>query len=134
MRTRILAAPLIALLLLASAAVCLALADGSWLEKVPAADRERVNPYAGSTEAAQAGANLFHDNCARCHGSDGQGHGSRPALKSDRIRNATDGEIAWLLKNGNVFKGMPGWGALPEQERWQIVTYVRSLNPPEAKQ
>ena len=31
-------------------------------------------------------------------------------------------------KNGESFKGMPGWGALPEPERWQIVAYLRSLN------
>jgi mono/diheme cytochrome c family protein len=120
--------------LLAVSAMCFAKADGSWLRKVPEADRQRVNPYAGQPEAAEAGANLFHDNCARCHGDHAEGIGSRPPLKSDRIRTATDGEIAWMLKNGNVFKGMPGWGALPEQERWQIVTYIRSLNPQEGQQ
>ncbi|HEY0760558.1 MAG TPA: cytochrome c [Acidisarcina sp.] len=130
MRLRSLAAPLLPVLMLASGAICLAMADGSWLKKVPHADRVRLSPYAGSAQAAQAGANLYHDNCARCHGEHGEGIGSRPALKSERINNATDGELAWLLKNGNPYKGMPIWGALPEQERWQIVAYVRSLNTP----
>jgi hypothetical protein len=49
-------------------------------------------------------------------------------LKSDRIAKASDGDLAWLLKNGNPYRGMPGWGALPEQERWQLVAFVRSLN------
>jgi mono/diheme cytochrome c family protein len=113
---------------LSVSAIGLAAANGAWLKKVPEADRHRVNPYAGNAEAAAAGKNLFEENCAKCHGVDAEGKGSRPSLKSDRIRNATDGELAWLLKNGNPYKGMPIWGSLPEQERWQLVAYVRSLN------
>jgi cytochrome c oxidase cbb3-type subunit 2 len=113
---------------LATSVLCFAKADGSWLKNVPRTDRERVNPYAGNQEAAAAGKNLFHNNCAKCHGDNAEGKGSRPSLKSERIKNATDGELAWILKNGVVFKGMPRWGGLPEQERWQVVTYLRSLN------
>jgi mono/diheme cytochrome c family protein len=118
------------IMLSAVSAMCLAAADGSWLKKVPAADRGRVNPYIGNPDAVAAGANLFSENCAKCHGENAEGKGKRPSLKSERIRNATDGEIAWLLKNGNQFKGMPIWGGLPEQERWQIIAYIRSLNAP----
>lgn len=117
---------LIAIFALSS--LCFAKADGSWLKKVPQADRERVNPYTGKAAAEQAGENLFLNNCAHCHGEHAAGKGSRPSLRSERIRSATDGEIAWLLKNGNMFKGMPSWGGLPEAERWQIVAYIRSLN------
>jgi mono/diheme cytochrome c family protein len=105
-----------------------AAADGSWLKKVPDVDRTRINPYLGKSGAAEAGGNLFHNNCAKCHGENAQGKGSRPSLKSTRIQTATDGELAWLIKNGEAYKGMPGWGALPEPERWQIVTYLRSIN------
>lgn len=111
-----------------TAAACMAAANGSWLKKVPQADRERVNPYAGHADAIEAGANLFQANCAKCHGESAEGKGSRPPLKSDRVAHATDGELAWILKNGEAFKGMPGWGALPEQKRWEIVAYLRSLN------
>lgn len=116
--------------LIALPVMCFAAADGSWLKKVPTADRGRMNPYAGKTDAVAAGANLFSENCAKCHGENAEGKGKRPPLKSDRIKNATDGELAWLLKNGNSFKGMPIWGGLPEQERWQIIAYIRSLNAP----
>lgn len=107
-----------------------ATADGSWLKKVSNADHTRTNPDAGSAAAAQAGQNLFRNNCAKCHGENAEGKGSRPGLKSARIQAATDGDLAWILKNGEAFKGMPGWGGLPEPERWQIVTYIRSLNGP----
>ncbi len=108
-------------------------ANGAWLKKVPEAAGARVNPYAGNAEAVAAGENLFQENCAKCHGGNAEGKGSRPSLKSERIRNATDGQLAWLLKNGNPYKGMPIWGALPEPERWQIVAYLRSLNTPAAE-
>lgn len=108
---------------------CLATANGSWLKKVPQADRVRTNPFAGDQSAADAGKNLFRNNCAKCHGENAEGKGKRPSLRSERIQMATDGELAWLIKNGEAFKGMPGWGALPEPERWQIISYIRSLNP-----
>jgi mono/diheme cytochrome c family protein len=116
--------------LLAASMICFAAANGAWLKNVPQADHERTNPYAGQADAVAAGANLFKSNCAKCHGADGGGKGSRPSLKSERIKDATDGDLAWILKNGVPFKGMPGWGGLPEQKRWQLVTYVRSLNAP----
>jgi len=116
--------------LIAASAFCFAAADGSWLKKVPQADRERVNPFAGQPGAAAAGENLFRNNCAKCHGAEAQGKGSRPSLRSERLAAATDGEIAWIIKNGQMYKGMPSWGGLPEPQRWQIVTYLRSLNPP----
>ncbi len=116
-------------LLLALSALCFAKATGEWLKKVPQADHNRVNPYAGNPQAIAAGGNLFHNNCAKCHGDDAEGKGSRPSLRSEEVRNATDGDLAWILKNGYVYKGMPRWGGLPEQERWQIIAYLRSLSP-----
>jgi mono/diheme cytochrome c family protein len=117
-------------ILIAAIAILLcAAADGSWLKHVPDADRRRANPYAGQSEAAAAGARLFSDHCAQCHGSDALGRGNHPSLRSDRVQHATDGEIFWLLKNGNLSRGMPTWSALPEQSRWQIITYVKSLGP-----
>jgi mono/diheme cytochrome c family protein len=107
---------------------CLAAANGSWLKKVPQADRVRTNPFANDPNAVAAGRNLFANNCAKCHGQNAEGKSNRPSLKSARIQSATDGDLAWLIKNGEVYKGMPGWGALPEPQRWQIVAYLRSLN------
>ncbi len=109
-------------------AIAFAKADGAWLRKVPQAEHAKTDPYAGNSEAAAAGRNLFLNNCAKCHGAHAEGKGSRPSLRSERIALATDGDLAWIVKNGNPYRGMPGWGGLPEQERWQIVTYLRSLN------
>jgi len=116
------------LLLILGAAVLLA-ADGGWLRKVPEAERKRVNPFAGKPEAAEAGKILFAENCAKCHGDDALGRHGRPSLRSERVRDATDGELAWILRNGNLYKGMPSWSSLPEPERWQIIAWLRTLPP-----
>jgi mono/diheme cytochrome c family protein len=127
-RRRINVSLLLALLgMLVGAAAVYAEADGSWLKSVPDADRAKANPFAGQTDAAPAGKQIFQERCAKCHGDDGEGRKKKPSLRSARVQDAKDGEIAWLLKNGNRPKGMPAFNALPEQTRWQVVSYVKSL-------
>jgi mono/diheme cytochrome c family protein len=112
---------------MAALVVGLAAGDGSWLQHVPETDRQKANPYAGSPDAIAAGNKVFSDHCVKCHGSDAMGRRNKPSLRSERVQHATDGEIFWLLKNGNVSRGMPRWSAIPEPTRWQIVAYVKSL-------
>ena len=112
--------------------VVLMASDGSWLRRVPDEDRARRNPYAGQAQAAEAGKQIFHETCTKCHGVDANGRTTkpeRPSLRSERIRQAKDGEIFWMLKNGNPYKGMPQWTSIPEQKRWQIIAYLRTLPP-----
>ena len=117
------------LALLVGAAICaFAAADGAWLTKVPAKDHERQNPYRGQDEAVAAGHRIFLDHCAQCHGEDANGTKKKPPLRSERVQQeATDGDIHWLLVNGNMKKGMPSWAKLPDQQLWQVTTYVKSL-------
>jgi mono/diheme cytochrome c family protein len=102
-------------------------ADGSWLTHVPEKERSRPNPYAEDQEAVQAGAKMFRQHCASCHGKDAEGKGKKPTLRSERVEAATPGEIQWLLKNGSLVAGMPSWSRLPEEQSWQLVAYVKSL-------
>jgi mono/diheme cytochrome c family protein len=118
---------LLAVLLLSSASLLLAAADGSWLKRVPQQDHIRPNPYADNKDAVAAGGILFERNCAPCHGKTADGIGSRPSLRSTRVQTATDGELHWLLTNGDLRHGMPSWSRLPDAQRWQIVRYLRSL-------
>ena len=101
--------------------------DGLWMTKVPERDRARQNPFDSEANAVAAGAKLFRQNCATCHGGEATGMEKRPNLHSGRIRAATPGELEWLLKNGSMKNGMPSWARLPEQQRWQIVSYLKSL-------
>lgn len=114
-------------LMLAPALLAVAV-DGGWLSKVPANARTRVNPLHDDAEALAAGAKLFQHDCASCHGVDARGLRSHPALTSERVHNATDGELEWLLKNGSMARGMPSWSRLPEAERWQLVRYLHTLS------
>jgi mono/diheme cytochrome c family protein len=101
--------------------------EGDWKQKVPARDRERQSPFDSDPQAIAAGAKLFHQNCAACHGNEATGRNKKPDLHSDRIRSATPGELEWLLTNGSLKNGMPSWSRLPEPQRWQLVAYLKSL-------
>jgi mono/diheme cytochrome c family protein len=106
--------------------------DGEWLKKVPAKDRARSNPYAADPDAPAAGAKIFAERCAACHGAEAEGKTEgkhvRPNLHSGRLQQATPGELFWLLTNGSQKNGMPSWSRLPEAQRWQVITYLKSLN------
>ena len=104
-------------------------ADGSWLKNVPAQERERANPYQGQADAVAAGQRLYTSYCSRCHGAAAEGTKKRPPLKSQRVQQrATEGDLHWLLVNGNRGKGMPSWSRLPDQQLWQLITFVKSLH------
>lgn len=97
-------------------------------DHVPAKDHARPNPLAGQPEAAAAGAILYKEYCQHCHQANAMGDGhKKPSLRTDRIRNATDGDIEWFLRQGDLAHGMPSWSSLPEAQRWQIIAYLRSL-------
>jgi mono/diheme cytochrome c family protein len=104
-------------------------ADGGWLNKVPAKDRDKTNPYANQPDAVAAGQRVFHDHCAHCHGDDAEGTKKRPSLRTERVQQqATEGELHWLLVNGYMSHGMPSWSKLGDPQIWQVITYVRSLH------
>ena len=104
-----------------------AVGDGAWLAKVPDHERAKQNPFGEDRNAIAAGAKLFKQHCASCHGKEGLGKDKKPDLHSSRVLAATPGELEWLLTNGSMKNGMPSWARLPEQQRWQIVSYVKSL-------
>lgn len=116
-------------LLVTSFAILLAAktGHGSWLTTVPEKARARQNPYADDFNATIAGAKLFDQHCAQCHGADADGRAKKPSLRTRRIERATPGELEWLLTNGSLVKGMPSWSRLPEPQRWQLVTYLKTL-------
>ncbi|HVH88994.1 MAG TPA: c-type cytochrome [Terriglobales bacterium] len=117
-----------ALVIVPIAAITAKAGDGLWLSKVPESERVRPNPMAGDPNSVAAGAKLFRQNCATCHGKQAQGQSKRPNLHSDRLKSATPGELEWLLKNGSLRNGMPSWSRLPEPQRWQLVTFLKSLD------
>lgn len=85
------------------------------------------NPYHGGPKAELAGKKLFRRHCATCHGENAEGHGKAPPLRSPIVQQTPDGVLYWFLKNGKLRAGMPSWSGLPPQQRWQIVSFLKSL-------
>ncbi len=83
----------------------------------------------GSRPAAYAsGAELFANNCARCHGPDGKG-GKGPNLASEKRQakwRQSDEKLIKKITNGGLF--MPSFGKkLKAEEIQAIADHVRTL-------
>jgi mono/diheme cytochrome c family protein len=97
------------------------------LAKVPDKAKARRNPLENDPDAVAAGQNLFEQHCSECHGLAAYGTKKAPSLRAPEVQNAPPGAIFWILTNGVVRRGMPVWSKLPEPQRWQLVTFIRSL-------
>ena len=97
------------------------------IAQAPAKARDAKNPYQGDPDALLAGKKLYVQHCSECHGASARGMHNAVNLHAPAVQNATPGELQWFLRNGSLFHGMPSWSGLPEQRRWQIITYLKSL-------
>lgn len=105
-------------------------AAASHWDSIPPADHARQNPHAGKPESAAAGAILYRDHCQKCHQADAEGDGKKkPSLRTASVGAATDGDLEWFLRQGDLRHGMPSWAGLPQAQRWEIIAYLRSLPP-----
>jgi len=102
------------------------------LGKAPEKYRSKPNPLAKDPDAVAAGNVLFEEHCEDCHGVKAVGGRKAPSLREKEVQEAPPGAIFWILTNGVVRKKMPVWSKLPEPERWQLVSYIKSLGPLES--
>ena len=119
-------APILALS--ASLAPLLLAAQDTTFHNAPASAKAEKNPYTGQAGAAAAGNAVYSNTCITCHGPAGQGTGNVPPLAEGTAQSASDGEIFWYITKGDVENGMPSWKSLPQEQRWQVVTYIKSLS------
>ena len=107
-------------------------AQGEW--KAPAEAHALKNPIKKLDPKALDDAKRTVDaNCTPCHGTNYKGDGpaaaalpTKPAdWTSEKVQKQTDGEIFWKISNGRG--AMPPWGSLPEKQRWEIVSFIRTL-------
>jgi cytochrome c oxidase cbb3-type subunit 3 len=85
------------------------------------------NPYEGNAFAVSEGQRLYSSyNCAGCHFHGGGGIGP-PLMDSEWIYGSSPANIYTSIVEGRP-NGMPSFGGhIPEQQVWQLVTYVRAL-------
>jgi len=99
----------------------------------PETEKAKKNPLPADKKSVDQGAKVAKTNCVSCHGEGGKGDGAAAAAlnpkpadwTSSRVQDETDGELFWKISNGRG--AMPQWKFLPENDRWALVRYIRSL-------
>ena len=92
----------------------------------PSSAQARTNPLANRTDVLAGGQRVFAERCRVCHGADGTGGRRGPNLMTTRVQDQSDGVVFWKISSGNTRTGMPTFSFLPESQRWQLVSYLRS--------
>ena len=89
-----------------------------------------VPELAANPQAMATAHNLFQNNCAQCHGSDGGGARGFPNLANADWQWGSDPDtIVQTIAGGRVAAGMVAWGpALGEQGVEKVVAYVQKLS------
>ena len=97
--------------------------------------RHESNANPTATESpAQRGQAFFLLHCASCHGEHGRGTAlvaaSKPPDFQDRgwQSSRTDQQILDVIVHGKPGTPMIGWPMLSDQERTDLVAFIRSLN------
>ena len=104
--------------------------------EIPEYTKGLKNPFTGNTDATAEGKLIYGQMCVLCHGTSGAGNGEaglnlekKPAnfLTLKNMSDETDGEIFWKITMGKP--PMSSYDELlTEDQRWQLVNYVRQLN------
>jgi cytochrome c oxidase cbb3-type subunit 3 len=87
-----------------------------------------------SAAKVQAGASLFAQNCAVCHGQNGRG-GTAPVLDAKEMLSvATDQQLTNIIRVGIPGTQMRSWsrelgGPFDDKSVGELVAYLRSLEP-----
>ena len=103
--------------------------------EVPAKYKNMENPVAGDEEAMDIGKELYAQHCKSCHGKTGLGDGSKSAeLDTDcgdfsmaEFQEQADGELFYKTSFGR--DDMPAFNKKisDDEDRWMIITYLRSF-------
>jgi len=97
-----------------------------------------------TVETIIAGKIIYEKKCYYCHGIEGNGNGSVSLRLGPKPRNfttneykirstklgelPTDKDIFRIITSGIEGTAMPSWKTLSEEERWQVIDYIKTFN------
>ena len=102
-----------------------------------------LKPPPASPKLLALGKQVYTKQCAACHGVQGRGDGEAAYLLYPKPRDfvaanyrlvstwervPTDQDLFNTITRGMPGSAMPSWGHLPEEQRWALVYYVKSLS------
>ncbi|MCX6928785.1 MAG: cytochrome c [Verrucomicrobia bacterium] len=102
---------------------------------VPETAAARTNIVSGDLANIATGRRIYEIRCADCHGQKGKGDGPaatdlnpKPGdLSKPALADQPDGVLFWKISEGK--KPMPPYSTkLSEEQRWQVVNYIRTLS------
>ena len=111
---------------------------GGW--NVPPDAKQMKNPVALNTATLDSARVLYRNDCAKCHGINGDGkklpgsmysYSTKPTNFTDAklVDAMSDGEIFWKMTNGR--KPMPSFKIrLTDEQRWELVNLIRIFAHP----
>ncbi len=92
-----------------------------------------VAELVNNQQAMSTAHNLFQQNCAQCHGSDGGGAVGFPNLRDANWQWGSDADSVVATITGGRIAAMPPWGAvLGDQGVTEVVAYVQKLSGQQA--
>lgn len=101
-----------------------------------------TNPVRPDAASLERGADLYATNCASCHGDGGMGDGPAasaldpaPAPVAHSSQMLADDYLFWRISEGGISLGtsMPAWKTLNEEDRWDMINYMRALGTGKAE-
>ncbi len=90
------------------------------------------HPAIGDPEAIAAGAKLWAQSCAGCHGPDGSGGRGPNLVRRPLWHPLSDDRIFTVIRNGLPGTDMPPT-TLSDEETWRLVAFLHALIGPAAE-
>jgi mono/diheme cytochrome c family protein len=119
--------------------IAMVASDASMERRAPAIQ----NPLTPTEDTLVAGAKLYRDNCAGCHGGSANpdaamGHAFNPPAPQFMSDSAdmADNENFYIIQHGIRWTGMPAWKSkFNDTQVWQLVTFLKKMDklPPSAE-
>lgn len=110
----------------------------------PAPDKiaQKKNPFESNAKNFIKGESLYQwtaepNPCKTCHGPEGNGlgmmaHGLQAMPRNftctETMKEVSDGQMFWIIRNGSGGTGMPAFKFLSDDDIWKLILYIRHFD------